>query len=461
MKVIDGVLAVEISPDEFEARARLLQCDEPPECRLIVDALQDAGVRFGILQEAVLQLRVSTGDAVIVAKGVRPGRGEDGWVEYLFSPPPDGTTDRNPLLHPIVRNTSSGQPIAILHPPSEGTPGTTVTGRIVPGKPGRRATFEMGSNVTRDRNDLSRVLAKVDGNIVPLPTGGLSVHPVLPIAGDLDLSVGDIDFIGTVKVEGDVKGGVTVRAGKHLHIFGGVEDAIIECGGDVVVEKGFIGHGQGRIYARGDVRVHHIRNQLVRSEGSVFIGVESIDARIEAGGKVTGITAALIGGSVDAGGDVEVKIVGSSENSRVCIHAGRRAGILMHLAEIDKEHRNLEGLLRGLRKNLYAYNLTRIRGPLDPDQLAALKELQNSVGSADNRLNTLQHERHALMQELQHACDPRVIVHHVIHENVSIDINGARMVTDTPMTQVVFVKEKHRIVPLDLEWRVSDTHENR
>ena len=339
MKAVDGVLDVDLSSDEFEARARLLQDGQPPDCRHIVEALQNADVRFGILREALEKLRVSGGDTVLVAKGVIPVCGDDGWIEYLFNPPPDNNGTTDPLSHPVVRNVHAGQTIAILHPPTEGIAGTTVTGRIVPGKVGKRASFELGANVSWDRDDLSRIIAMVDGNIVPLPNGGLSVLPVLSIPGDVDLSVGDIDFVGTVEVGGDVKGNVTLCAGKHVHIFGGVEDAIIECGGDVIVDKGFIGHGQGRICAGGHVRIHHIRNQLVRSKGNVFIGVECIDARIEAEGKVTGITAALIGGCVEAGGEVEMKSIGSSENSRVSIRAGRRGRILLRLAEIDKEYR--------------------------------------------------------------------------------------------------------------------------
>ncbi len=461
MKVIDGVIGVELSSDEFEARARLLQSEEPPDCRLIAEALQKAKIRFGLLHEALEKLKVPGEDLVLVAEGVRPGQGDDGWVEYLFCPPPEAGDTADPRSHPVVRNTHAGEAIAILHPPTEGTAGKTVTGKVVPGKPGRRATFELGANVLRDRNDPSRVIAGIDGNIVPLPNGELIVVPVLSIPGDVDLTVGDIDFVGTVKVGGDVRGGVAVRAGKHAHVFGGVEDAVIECGGDVTVDKGFIGHGQGRICAGGDVRVHHVRNQLVRSRGNVFIGVESIDARIEAEGKVTGVTAALIGGCVEAGGGVEMKTIGNSENSRVSIRAGRRGRILLRLAEIDKGYREIENQLRLLRQDLYGHNLARIRGPLHADQAKDLQKVQTLVDLTVNKLGAVQREREALVQELRQARDPNIVVHHIIHENVSIDINGARMVTDAPMTQVVFVKERHRIVPMDLEWRRLASHVTR
>jgi len=459
VKVVDGAIAVDISSDEFEARVRLLHADLPGDSRLILETLHDAGVTCGILEQALLELSLSTGHSVVVAKGVRPGRGKDGWVEYLFTPLPSGDEQWNPYTHPVVRNTRAGQTIAIIHPPSEGTPGTTVTGKTIPGRLGRKASLELGSNVTRDKNDLTRVVAKVDGNIVPLPSCGLNVHPVLCIAGDLDLSVGDVDFVGSLKVEGDVKGGVSVKVGKDLYVLGGVEDATIECGGEVVVEKGFIGHGHGCISARGDVRVHHVRNQLVKSEGNVCIGIESIDARIEAGGKVEGITAVIIGGCVEAGGDIEVKTIGSVENGQVRIHGGKRGWILLRLAEIDKGCGELENLLRGLRQTVYAHGLARVCGSPSPEQETGLKELQVSVDNAHVRMSALQHERHTLTQELQHMNNPRVIVHDVIYENVSIDIDGARLVTDTPLKQVMFVKEKHRVVPRDLEWRVPDGHD--
>jgi uncharacterized protein len=302
MQVIDGTIAIEISLDEFEARAKLVNADMASDAEAVRAALRETGVVYGISEQGLAQLEHSNGQSTVVATGVRPGRGADGRIEYPFGRPPvGGKNERGGIA---ITNVRAGQRVAIVHPPEEGNPGLTVKGKTVPGKVGSKASIGLGSNVKRDPNDVSFVVAQVDGNLVSLPDGSLSVQPVVVISGDLDLGVGDIDFVGALRVEGDIKGGVKVRVGRQLRVDGGVEDATIECEGEVIVEKGFIGHGNGRICAGGTIRIHHLRNQTVISKGDVIITGESVDANIEAGGKIVGGTAVFIGGRIESDRDI-------------------------------------------------------------------------------------------------------------------------------------------------------------
>ncbi len=449
MQVIDGTIAIDISLDEMEARAKIVNAELLSDVQAIRAALKETGVVYGVSEDGLRHLEQNNGQSTVVALGIRPGRGADGRIEYPFGKPPVGGKNERGGL--VITNVRAGQRVAILHPPEEGTPGLTITGKTVPGKVGNKATIELGSNVKRDPNDLSAIIAQVDGNLVSLSEGGLAVQPTIVIPGDLDLGVGDIEFVGTLKVEGDIKGGVNVRVGRQLRVNGGIEDATIECEGEVIVEKGFIGHGDGRISAGGTVRVHHVRNQTVTSKGDVIIAGESVDAKIEAGGKLVGGTAVFIGGVIEADKDVDVKTLGSSENSQIRVRAGKRGKILHRLVTNDKEYKHAEQQLKKAKETVYKLSRAKIQGTLSDDQEVILTKTRGILTVLPENMTQLQHERATLMEELQHLSESCIVVHDTVHENVLIDINGTKFITDTALKQVMFVKEGYTIVPRDFE----------
>ena len=174
----------------------------------VMAALDEKNVSYGILQDdinlAVEQKRYE--ENICVAKWDMPQDGVDGTIKYFYNieshaAPVEnehGVVDYKNLG--VVRNITAGTPIAAITLPTEGEPGKEITGRVVMQKKGVPAKVNVGQG-TSLINDGKEIIAAVDGNLV-YKNGAFQVDETLVINGDVDVSSGNIDFIGAVTVKG-------------------------------------------------------------------------------------------------------------------------------------------------------------------------------------------------------------------------------------------------------------------
>jgi len=96
--------------------------------------------------------------------------------------------------------------------------------------------FKPGRN-TVVSTDTLLVLADINGDVV-LKNGIIHVVPLFTVKSDVDITTtGNIVFLGSVFVRGDVKSGVSVKAGGNVYICGRVEDgATVEAEGVLMVK---------------------------------------------------------------------------------------------------------------------------------------------------------------------------------------------------------------------------------
>ncbi len=95
--------------------------------------------------------------SVIVAKGKPHQNGRDGEIKYLVdidkeAKPKmleDGSVDFKEI--DAFTTVKKGDVLAEKVDPTEGTPGLTVTGKNIKGKPGKIANFKFGKNVESQR----------------------------------------------------------------------------------------------------------------------------------------------------------------------------------------------------------------------------------------------------------------------------------------------------------------------
>jgi uncharacterized protein (DUF342 family) len=307
-----------VNPSVGELSAHGLQ--EPLTVDQIIAALRGQGVVFGLRQDAIEALLSEKrwGEKILVAQGVKPLHGDDGRVEYFFSlgekPQPkildDGRVDYRELG--LVQMVKKDDLLARLIPPTSGSQGTTVLGRIMPPRPGEAAILKGGQN-TYFRDPEKQELCAQETGSVSIIRGVVSVEKTCVIEGDVDFSTGNLDFPGDVIVKGDVKAGFKIRADGKIEIRGIVEDARIESRGDILIRGGFQGSGKGLIRCGGDVHVKFVENQSVEAVGSVYIGEGLLNARIFADDKifVTNKRGIALGGNLLARRGIIVKALGS------------------------------------------------------------------------------------------------------------------------------------------------------
>jgi hypothetical protein len=244
---------------------------------VVLTALRNAGVLFGV--DAGALVRLTLGDhpgQVTIAHGLAPVPGVDARVEHFslelasggaFTAVEDdhGAVD----LHGghLTQHVRAGQIVATKVPATPGTPGRKVTGQALPARPGADLVLAAGPGAELSPDRLS-VIAKVGG--LPQQVGTtIAVHSVCAVK-NVDLQSGDIHFVGSVTVEGDVANGFTVEATEDIEVKGHVDGGKLRAGGKITVGGGV--RRAAELEALHDVTVRFVDPQCtLKSHGLITV----------------------------------------------------------------------------------------------------------------------------------------------------------------------------------------------
>ncbi len=416
-------------------------------------ALAEQGVVVGIKPNlAALFEQQAVGGSIALAEGIKPVQGENGKIEYLYDV--EGTVDKKQTANAEnkifkIINGVKGMKLARIVPPGVGTPGTSVTGADIAPLPGKPVYLRAGKNTMVSEEDPSLIVATADGNIIRT-SSSIEIEPMLTIPGDVDFSTGDIDFVGSLTVRGDIKTGFRVKVKGNLDVQGNIEDAQVEVGGDVVVKKGFIGHGKGLLNAQGNVTIGHVQNQTVNTEKNITILQFCVNGTVSAGEKVLAHKAMIVGGTVDALSEIHAKALGSDQYSHTKVHIGRKGKILAKIAVTEKDIEQAKKSQNDVKDALYKLARLKIdmNGKLPEDKALLFNKLQAVQKSLPARMEQLEKTLEQLNQELKINYDAGLYVYETLYENVLIDINGTKEAMQSTVQAVRMIEhdgvlEKH------------------
>lgn len=283
----------------------------------ILAFLSRNNIVFGILGDRIRDFCKSGNYAepLLCARGVTPVDEKRGTLEYRFHRDPklkplereDGTVDYQNLG--IVQNVAKGDVLCRIIPPVPGKDGTDVYGHAVPCRKGVLPPLPGGSN-TRVSEDGLTLTAAVDG-CVEYKNAIVSINEVFNVRGDVGNASGNVDFVGTVVVQGDVREGFSIRAGGDIEVRGIVEGARLEAGGNIVIACGMNGMNRGTLTADGSISVQYLENATTKCGGD--IRADSIlNSCVTAGGSIVvrGRNGLLAGGHYTAGKSVVANTIG-------------------------------------------------------------------------------------------------------------------------------------------------------
>ena len=170
-------------------------------------------------------------------------------------------------LH-LIQNVKKGDPLCELVNPQTGTPGMTVNGKEIPGKPGVTAKLPDAKNVTYSA-DRNQIFAAIDGMVMWLENA-VHVEPSY-VVQDVDASVGNIRFNGSVVVQGEVGDGYEIHAGEDIVIASTVGKVILEAGGNIKIAGGIMGQEEAMIIAKGMIHAKFIQDAHVISDKEIVV----------------------------------------------------------------------------------------------------------------------------------------------------------------------------------------------
>lgn len=370
---------------------------------------------------------------ILVARGAEKKPGTDGYFEYLFSPEghgapkvrEDGSVDYSSMS--ALQNVHKGDKVAIYHYAVQGVDGYTVLGGMMKADPVRDLPPMRGKGITRE----NEVYYAVSDGKIEIKDGKVDIQNVHEIMGDVDAIIGKIEFFGDVIINGNVEGGVIIRAGRNIEIHGTTGAATLFAGGDVVLSRGI--QGGGKISARGNVYAEFIENTTVDAGGLVQSNV-ILNAKVNARDKVitTGKKGAIIGGYTHALKSIEVITAGNDVELKTVLHCGYEPESFDRLLEARRREAEIKEKLSKLVDTMTeALREKRMRGANTSRATeASLLEWNSLKDSYFAELDKIGQEREALENTMEEGRDAFIKVDGNIYRNVVISINSEQMTLD-------------------------------
>ncbi len=383
-------VTVNISEDGMKAEV-VVQPPRPggaPADREMIDAaLSEKGVIKGFDEEA-LQALLGTGNSGysrIAAWGKAPVKGRSERTECLFvtrrgKPWKELNSGRIDLKElNFIQNRKAGELLAQHIPAIPSKDGFDVLGNMIEAEiPEDEILIEAGEGVLETEEGLT---AEIDGN-VRLAEGFITVEPMV-IVKDVNYSTGNIDFDGSVSVEGTVADGFTVRATGDIQIGKTVGRGQLFAGRNLVLQAGFAGDGEGFCKVQGSLYSKFLEGAKAEVAGNLVVTEAVLHSEIEVGGNLilSEGRGEITGGSAMIGGGISCKRIGNIYAGATRIFAGCPPGKLNEFFQLGR-------ILKTLREEID--DLDRQFGYLSSKSGADQRELQKLEQGRERRKKRLQ-----------------------------------------------------------------------
>jgi uncharacterized protein (DUF342 family) len=369
--------------------------------------VQAAGVIHGTNDEAIRKFvdYPTYNEKVLVAEGTKPQNGADAEIIYNFNvhrdevhlKEKDGRVDFRELN--LVENVEAGQILATKKPPEEGISGRTVTGRSLPAQPGKNVQIEIGKNVKLSENGMS-ASSTINGQVL-LILGKINVEPIYTVEGDVNFKTGNILFLGTVIVKGNVEDGFTVKAAGNIEVIGSVGKCVLDAEGEIIVHQGILGKNEGTVRAGSNLVAKFIENARVEVEENVLVSDGIIHSLVDANKRILcqGKRASIVGGRLRAANEIHAKSLGSVAGTETILEVGIDPKRKEELSQALKRKEELEKSLEELVRNISTLeNLKKVQREFPEEKQNNLVELNDKraeilneleeIGAVINEINT-------------------------------------------------------------------------
>ncbi len=296
-----------------------------PTCGQLIKGLRSKGVVYGIKEEELFHIvseRIC-GKRILIAEGLPCKEGVAGHIEILIDTSgkgrpkelDDGSVDHKDLRYVI--NVSKGDKLAKHIPPKPGKNGCGVSGKEIKAPLPYDTYFKIGTGTEIDNNDPDYLIASTDGAVVLNDDGTIEVKTTKIINGDIDYSTGNISFSGDLKIRGIVKSGFSVNTDGNLVIEGNVEDAEAVCTGNIEINGGAVGSGNGVITSGGFLKVRHLENFKVKSGKSIIVTDSILHSSVSTEEHLKAKT--IIGGIITTTRGVDAGTIGAESETKTII----------------------------------------------------------------------------------------------------------------------------------------------
>ena len=410
----DVVIGVDVTKDELKGSIIV----SPPSMsgsEASPDMIKRALLAQGVIEPCINEEKISEfvdhpvyNIPYEVASAVMPVDGHDAYISYNFE------TDTKNLKAKVsetgninykelnqIQNVIAGQPLAQKIAAERGKGGKTLFGRYLEAKNGKDIQIQLGQNVSFDRDGVT-IKADIDGEVM-LINGKISVEPIKYLDA-VNVKTGDIKFVGTVVIKGNVEEGYKVEA-TNIEVNGIVDKSRLEATGNIIVRQGIFGKGEGYIKAGKSLWAKFINETTVEVEEKVTVYDSIVNSNVTAMKNIVvrGKKAQIIGGHLLATEEICAKKIGSPGGGTETIlevgidpRAKKRLDELQALqSKATKEYENCDLDMQNLEQQ------KKLRKKLPAEKEEKLKELKERCNQISQELEEMTDEIDKIQSHLR------------------------------------------------------------
>ncbi|AJQ27345.1 DUF342 domain-containing protein [Pelosinus fermentans] len=423
----DPEIQVNLTRDKMEAALEIVL---PPRCtpltmESVLEKIKASGIVFGIDDKAIQQAYESPGTRVTFACGQPPMHGTNAQIKHHFilaakSRPQemeDGSVDFKNLN--LFTTVQQGDLLAEKIPATPGIAGMDVLGNNVIAKPGKDMLLPIGKNVSVV--DTNTIVADIAGQILMI-NNKINVMPIIEIKEDVDVSTGNIEFIGNVTIRGSVQPGFSVKAEGNVEIFGTVSGGIVE-GKNVVIKMGIQGMHRGYVKAKENVVAKFIENATVHAGVDILVSDVILHSRITAGKKilVEGRRGLITGGTIMAGEEIRAKVIGTQMSTSTELEVGVNPSLREEYQHIRREMKKVEINLEQAQKALSILR-SMDQHTIPPEKREMLLKLTKAQFHLVGQVETMRTRMAVIEGEFEEMRTGRIKVAEIMYPGVKVVI---------------------------------------
>lgn len=418
----------------------------------IMTRIQQYGIVFGVdsecIQKAILEKVYD--EPIVFAKAREPFHGTDARIQYEFQlefkmTPREMEHDKVDYKElQMVFAVNKGEIVAKKIPATSGEAGCTIKGRSIPAKPGKDVSLVAGRNAAVSDDGLS-ICSKIDGQ--PMLKGrNVFVEPVLIVPGDVNYSIGNINFKGSVRISGSVMSGFVVKATEDIQVDGVVEDCFIEAGRDISIRGGVLGAEKGSVIAGRDIHMSFVENCVVEAGRNIFVG-DVLNSEISAGDTIDVLLGKgrVFGGKLSARNLVTTNILGSGAAEKTQVAVGYEPKTIARLKNLGEVLAKVTYTRDEIVKHIQAMNDLKQTNSLPEEKLVLHQRLLVTEEELRHNIEELTGEIDMLKNTMTKAMQPLVKIRKTCYPNVRIKIGKLFFDCFEEYNSAVFFEEEDTI----------------
>lgn len=418
----------------------------------IKEKLAEKNIVYGIKEYSLNLIEDSDKplEDLMVAEGKEPKPGKDAKLDFHFdrsgknvgTEKEDGSIDFHDLG--IVNNVEKGEKLVTKIEAEEGEEGKNIAGSTISPKEPKDISLPKGEN-TKITDDNTLVATEVGHISYDTNRNSVNILTVYKVKGDIDFSTGNIDFNGSVFIEGNVTEGFEVKAEGDIQVRGNVEGAHLKSKGDIIINKNFIAKNKGEIECEGDLKTKTVQNGHVTCKGDVMVKDAIMHSTIHAAGSVelTGHKGLIVGGEVRATKEVKANIIGSSLATKTTVSAG----IDPHTrTRCNNAKETLDECKSNYLKTMKAINILKNikekHGELPEGKAEMYDRLVETKSDLKEKIDKNEKIVNELSEKIKNATKGKIVAKRKIYPGVKVQIGQYHLDVEEVHTRTVFkVKE--------------------